>query len=47
MQSNWKWSKEKISALLGTLGPSLLENLLTGKNTLRTSEGTVRVGQDF
>ena len=47
MQSNWKWSKEKISALLGTLGPSLLGNLLTGKNTLRTSEGTVTVGQDF
>ena len=33
--------------LLGKLGPSLLGNLLTGKGTIRTSEGTVRVGQDF
>ena len=33
--------------LLGKLGPSLLGNLLTGKGMIRTSKGTVRVGQDF
>ena len=42
--------------LLGTLGASLLENLLTGKksiamsqgwSTVRTSEGEVRAGHEF
>ena len=33
--------------LLGTLGESLLGNLLTGKSTNRAGEGTVRAGQDF
>ena len=42
--------------LLGTLSASLLENLLTGKGaiatsqgrrTIRAAEGTVRAGQDF
>ena len=40
--------------LLGTLGASLLGNLLTGKGTIRASEdiiraveGTIRAGQDF
>ena len=33
--------------LLGTLGDSLLGNLLTGKSTNRAGEGTVRAGQDF
>ena len=33
--------------LLGTLGASLLGNLLTGKRTIRAFEGTVRAGQDF
>ena len=40
--------------LLGTLGGSLLGNLLTGKNiiragkgTIRAGEGTIRVGQNF
>ena len=39
--------------LLGTLGPSLLINLLTGKGairpgdgTIRPGEGTIRAGQD-
>ena len=32
--------------LLGTLGASLLGNLLTGKGTVRTSECTVRAGKD-
>ena len=42
--------------LLGTLGASLLENLLAGKRTIREGEGaiatsrgrgTIRAGQDF
>ena len=34
-----------LSMLLGTLGPSLLGNLLTGKGTVRAGEGTVRAGE--
>ena len=33
-----------LSMLLGTLGASLLGNLLTGKGTIRACEGTVRAG---
>ena len=33
--------------LLGTLVASLLGNLLTGKDTIRAGEGTIRAGQDF
>ena len=33
--------------LLGTLGASLLRNLLTGKGTIRAGEGTIRAGQGF
>ena len=33
--------------LWGTLGASLLWNLLTGRNTIRASEDTTRDGQDF
>ena len=33
--------------LLGTLGASLLGNLLTSKGTIRAGEGTVRIGHDF
>ena len=33
--------------LLGTLGASLLGNILTGKGTIRTNEGAIRAGQDF
>ena len=36
-----------LSMLLGTLGASLSRNLLTGKCTIRTVEGTLRVGQDL
>ena len=36
-----------LSLLLGTLGASLLGNLLTGKGTIRAGEGTIRAGQDF
>ena len=34
-----------LSMLLGTLGASLLGNLLTGKRTVRAAEGTVRAGK--
>ena len=33
--------------LLGTLGTSLLGNLLTGKDTIRVGKGTIISGQDF
>ena len=33
--------------LLGTLGDSLLGNLLTGKVALRSSEGKITADQDF
>ena len=38
---------EILSMLLGTLGASLLGNLLTGKGTIRAGDGTIRAGQDF
>ena len=34
-----------LSMLLGTLGASLLGNLLTGKGTARAGEGTMRAGE--
>ena len=33
--------------LLGTLGASLLENLLTGKSIIRAGERTIRAGENF
>ena len=36
-----------LRMLLGTLGASLLGNLLTSKGTIRAGEGTVRIGHDF
>ena len=33
--------------LFGTLGASLLGNLLRGKGKTRAGEGTIRAGQDF
>ena len=36
-----------LGMLLGTLGASLLGNLLAGKGTCRAGEGTIRAGQDF
>ena len=33
-----------LSMLLGTLGASLLGNMLVGKGVIRAGEGTVRVG---
>ena len=35
-----------FSMLLGTLGASLLRNLLTGKVAITAGEGTVRTGED-
>ena len=32
---------------LGTLGASLLGNLLTGKGIVRAGEGAIRTGQGF
>ena len=34
-----------LGMLLGTLGASLLGNLLTGKETIRAEEGTLRAGE--
>ena len=34
-----------LSMLLGTLGASLLGNLLTGKGMMRAGEGIVRAGE--
>ena len=34
-----------LSMLLGTLGASLLGNLLTGKGMMRANEGIVRAGE--
>ena len=36
-----------VEMLLGTLGASLLGNLLTGKANIRAGEGVIRAGQDF
>ena len=36
-----------LGTLLGTLGASLLGNLLTGKGVIRSGEGTAIAGQDF
>ena len=33
--------------LWGTLGASLLGNLLAGKGTIRVGEGTIRAGGNF
>ena len=33
--------------MLGTLGASLLGNLLTRKGTIRAGKRTIRAGQDF
>ena len=34
-----------LGMLLGTLGASLLGNLLTGKGTIRAGKGTIRAGE--
>ena len=42
-----KQKGRSLNMLLGILGASLLENLVTGKGTIRAGEGTARAGQDF
>ena len=36
-----------LSVLLGTLGASLLENILISKDTIRAGEGIIRAGKHF
>ena len=36
-----------LGILLGTLGVTLLRNLLTGKGTIRVGEETIRAGENF
>ena len=36
-----------LSILFGTLGASLLGNLLTGRGFVRAGEGTIRAGYGF
>ena len=36
-----------LSMVLGTLGASLLKNLLTGEGTFRAVEGTIIAGKDY
>ena len=36
-----------LGMLLGSLGASLLGNLLTGKGTVTAVEGTIRAGENF
>ena len=38
---------EFIGMLLGTLGASLLGNVLTSKGTIRAGKGTIRAGENF
>ena len=35
-----------LMILLGTLGVSLVENMLADKGVIRADEGTIRAGQD-
>ena len=42
-----KQDRRLLSMLLGILGAGLLRNILTGKDTIQTGEGTVRAGKDF
>ena len=43
-----KQQKEVFHGILGaTLGASLLENMLSGKEVIQAAEGVIRAGQDF
>ena len=39
--------REFLGMLLGTLGPSLVGNLLTGKGTIRAGAGTIIAGENL
>ena len=48
IQSEAKEQKDGfLGILLGTLGASLLVNVLTGKGTIRAGKGIIRAGQNF
>ena len=36
-----------LGMLLGTLGPNLLENMLSGKDMIKPDDGVHRAGRDF
>ena len=40
-------NKKVFGILLGTLGPSVSENMSTDKGVIRAGEGTIKGGQDF
>ena len=40
-------SGQFLGILLGTLGATLLGNMLAGKGVMTAVEGTIRAGQDF
>ena len=42
-----EWKRGFLGMLLGALGASLFENLLTGKGTIRVGETTIREGENF
>ena len=42
-----EYKGEFIEMLLGTLGASLLGNVLTSKGTIRAGKGTIRAGENF
>ena len=42
-EKNEKWGGGFLCMLLGTLGASLLGNMLAGKGVIRAGEGTARV----
>ena len=45
IKNETKWQKEGfLSMLLGTLGASLLQNLISGKGTVRAGKGILRAG---
>ena len=43
----WPFLLHTYCPLLGTLGASLLENLLTSKSTITAGEGTIRASRSF
>ena len=44
IQFNKDQKRRFLSVLIGALSASLLENLLTGKGTIRAGEGTIGAG---
>ena len=46
-QLKMKLKNKKVDFLLGTLGASLLWNMLAGKGVIRASKETTGAGQNF